>query len=198
MSTQAAFGEILLEISKSNTSFADRIITTAPDVSTSTNLSGFLNQRGIFGRQTKKDPVRERKVQSLTKWDQSTTGQHIELGIAENNLFLLLAAAGLSGPLFGHRLLPIGTLYDPFISRGLDALNYGLYMDSRFMIAATPSGITLSPEGGAHQSIYTPLIGMGQPGLKYFEPSTADELQVGMFSLPFYEPFNPESKRKGG
>jgi pyruvate dehydrogenase E1 component len=103
-------------------------------------------------------------------------GQHIELGIAENNLFILLAALGLSGPLFGARLLPIGTLYDPFISRGLDALNYACYQDARFILVATPSGVTLAPEGGAHQSVITPLIGIGQPGLTSFEPTYVDEL----------------------
>src|SRR5213075_1349146 len=101
-------------------------------------------------------------------------------GIAENNLFLMLAAAGLSGDLFGQRLFPIGTLYDPFIARGLDALNYACYQDARFMLVATPSGLTLGPEGGAHQSIYTPLIGMGQPGLSYFEPAFVDELSEVM------------------
>ena len=108
----------------------------------------------------------------------SPQGQHIELGIAENNLFLQLAALGLAGPLFGARLLPIGTLYDPFIKRGLDALNYGLYQDARFILVATPSGITLAPEGGAHQSVVEPLIGLGQPGLTAFEPAYADELAV--------------------
>jgi len=105
-------------------------------------------------------------------------GQHIELGIAESNLFLNLAALGLAGPLFGARLLPIGTLYDPFIKRGLDALNYALYQDARFILVATPSGITLAPEGGAHQSAVEPLIGLGQPGLMAFEPAYADELAV--------------------
>src|SRR5258707_4914448 len=105
-------------------------------------------------------------------------GQHIELGIAESNLFLTLAALGLAGPLFGARLLPIGTLYDPFIKRGLDALNYALYQDARFILVATPSGITLAPEGGAHQSVVEPLIGMAQPGLTGFEPAYADELAI--------------------
>ena len=104
------------------------------------------------------------------------TGQHLELGIAENNLFVLLAARGLTGPLFGARLLPIGTLYDPFISRGLDALNYACYQDARFILVATPSGVSLAPEGGAHQSIITPLIGIGQPGLTAFEPAYVDEM----------------------
>ena len=107
-------------------------------------------------------------------WDRS--GQHIELGIAENNLFILLAALGLSHDLFGERLLPIGTLYDPFIARGLDALNYACYQDARFILAATPSGITLAPEGGAHQSVGTPLIGMAQDGIASFEPAYVDEL----------------------
>jgi pyruvate dehydrogenase E1 component len=106
----------------------------------------------------------------------SRHGQHIELGIAENNLFLMLAALGLSEPLFGARLIPIGTVYDPFIARGLDALNYACYQDARFILAGTPSGLTLAPEGGAHQSVVEPLIGLGQPGLALFEPAFADEL----------------------
>jgi len=92
----------------------------------------------------------------------------------------LLAALGLSHSLFGVRLLPVGTLYDPFIQRGLDALNYACYQDARFMVVATPSGITLGPEGGAHQSISTPLIGMAQDGLASFEPAFVDELAVIM------------------
>jgi pyruvate dehydrogenase E1 component len=118
----------------------------------------------------------EQKVVSAQRWMMSPQGQHIELGIAENNLFILLAALGLSHSLFGVRLLPIGTLYDPFIMRGLDALNYACYQDARFIVAATPSGITLAPEGGAHQSIATPLIGLAQDGLAAFEPAFVDEL----------------------
>jgi pyruvate dehydrogenase E1 component len=117
-------------------------------------------------------------VPSTQKWDFGPGGQHLELGIAEMNLFLALAAAGLAHSLFGERLIPIGTLYDPFIARGLDALNYACYQDARFIVVATPSGITLAPEGGAHQSIGTPLIGMAQPGLTSFEPAYADELAV--------------------
>ena len=112
----------------------------------------------------------------MQKWALSKAGQHIELGIAENNLFLLLAALGLSEPVFGTRLFPIGTVYDPFIARGLDSLNYACYQDARFLLVGTPSGITLAPEGGAHQSISTPLIGLGQPGLTSFEPAYADEV----------------------
>src|SRR3546814_14869227 len=103
-------------------------------------------------------------------------GQHLELGIAEMNLFLLLSALGLSHSLFGERLLPIGTLYDPFIMRGLDALNYACYQDARFILVATPSGVTLAPEGGAHQSVSTPLIGLPQHGLAPFEPAFVTEL----------------------
>lgn len=175
-STQEAFGRILNEIARAGGMLADRIVTTSPDVTVSTNLGPWVNQRGLFGRYEKEDTFRERKVPSAQKWTRSPKGQHIELGIAENDLFLNLAALGLSESLFGGRLLPIGTLYDPFISRGLDALNYACYMGARFMLVATPSGVTLAPEGGAHQSISTPLIGMGQPGLLGYEPSFADEL----------------------
>ena len=121
---------------------------------------------------------KDEKALSPQRWSMSPSGQHLELGIAEHNLFLMLGALGLAAPLFGVRLLPIGTLYDPFICRGLDALNYACYQDSRFILVATPSGVTLAPEGGAHQSISTPLIGMAQDGLAYFEPAYVDELAV--------------------
>ncbi|MEM6482590.1 MAG: transketolase, partial [Pseudomonadota bacterium] len=120
------------------------------------------------------------RIPSTSKWRFDGAGQHLELGIAEMNLFLLLGAAGLSHSLFGKRLIPIGTVYDPFVCRGLDALNYATYQDARYMIVGTPSGVTLAPEGGAHQSIRTPLIGMSQDGLAAFEPAFADELSVIM------------------
>ncbi len=183
-STQAAFGRILLDLAKSDdpalSALADRIVTTSPDVTVSTNLGAFVNQRGLFRRQELRDVFQAAKIPTPQKWAGHTAGQHIELGIAENNLFLMLAALGLSAPVFGTRLLPVGKVYDPFIARGLDALNYGCYQDARFLLVATPSGITLGPEGGAHQSINSPLIGMGQPGLTYFEPAFADELALMM------------------
>ena len=179
-STQAAFGKILFELAKSGDPLADRIVTTSPDVTVSTNLGAFVNQRGLFRRQELKDVFRAARIPSAQKWSGDNAGQHIELGIAENNLFLMLAALGLSAPVFGTRLLPIGTVYDPFIARGLDALNYGCYQDARFLLVATPAGLTLGPEGGAHQSINSPLIGIGQPGLTYFEPAYADELALLM------------------
>jgi len=179
-STQAAFGRILLDLAKSGHPLADRIVTTSPDVTVSTNLGAFVNQRRLFRRQDLADVFHLARIPSAQKWAGGSAGQHIELGIAENNLFLMLAALGLSAPLFGTRLLPIGTVYDPFIARGLDALNYGCYQDARFLLVATPSGLTLGPEGGAHQSINTPLIGMGQPGLTYYEPAFADELAAIM------------------
>lgn len=179
-STQAAFGRILLDLAKSGEELADRIVTTAPDVTQTTNLGAFVNQRGLFRRQELADVFMQAKIPSAQKWSQHAAGQHIELGIAENNFFLMLASLGLAAPHFGTRLLPIGTVYDPFISRGLDALNYGCYQDSRFLLVGTPSGLTLAGEGGAHQSINTPLIGMGQPNLAYFEPAYADELAVMM------------------
>ena len=179
-STQAAFGRILLDLSKAGGEMADRIVTTSPDVTVSTNLGAWVNQRGLFRRSEIADVFAKEKIASAQKWGASNSGQHIELGIAESNLFLMLAAAGLAGDLFGHRLFPIGTLYDPFIARGLDALNYACYQDARFLLVATPSGITLGPEGGAHQSINPPLIALGQPGLRHYEPAYADELAAMM------------------
>jgi pyruvate dehydrogenase E1 component len=178
LSTQEAFGRILGDIAASETALAEHIVTTSPDVTVSTNLGPWVNRRGIFDRAERADTFREEHVVSAQRWAMSPHGQHIELGIAESNLFLELAALGLAGPLFGTRLLPIGTLYDPFIKRGQDALNYACYQDARFILVATPSGITLAPEGGAHQSVGEPLTGLAQPGLTSFEPAYADELAV--------------------
>jgi len=178
LSTQEAFGRILGGLAAGDGALAARIVTTSPDVSVSTNLGAWVNRRGIFDRADRADTFREEKVVSAQRWAMGPQGQHIELGIAESNLFLQLAALGLAGPLFGARLVPIGTLYDPFIKRGLDALNYALYQDARFILVATPSGITLAPEGGAHQSVVEPLIGLAQPGLIGFEPAYADELAI--------------------
>ncbi|MBL0899781.1 MAG: transketolase, partial [Reyranella sp.] len=179
-STQEGFGKILNAIAAEDSELSRRIVTTSPDVTVSTNLGAWVNRRGLFGHTEAEDVFRELKVVSAQLWRRTPRGQHIELGIAENNLFLQLAAMGLSHQLFGARLLPIGTLYDPFIARGLDALNYACYQDSRFMLVATPSGVTLAPEGGAHQSIHTPLIGIGQPGLLSYEPTYVDELAILM------------------
>jgi len=179
-STQAAFGRILLDLAKGGTALARRIVTTSPDVTVSTNLGAWVNQRGLFRRKDLADTFHAARIPSAQKWSGGSAGQHVELGIAENNLFLMLAAAGLSGAMFGERLIPIGTVYDPFIARGLDALNYACYQDARFILVATPSGVTLGPEGGAHQSINPPLIAMGQPGLRHYEPAFADELALLM------------------
>ena len=176
MSTQEGFGRLLSELAREPGGISDRIVTTSPDVTVSTNLGGWVNRRGVFSRSSRADVFHEESLASAQKWEMSPSGQHIELGIAENNMFLLLAALGLAGPLFGVSLLPIGTLYDPFISRGLDALNYACYQGARFLLVATPSGISLAPEGGAHQSVITPLLGIGQPGITAFEPAYVDEL----------------------
>ena len=176
MSTQDGFGRILNEVAQTDGDFADRIVTTSPDVTVSTNLGPWVNRRGIFRRSESADTFAQEHVVSPQKWQMSPGGQHIELGIAETNLFLQLSALGLSAEMFGERLLPIGTVYDPFIRRGLDAMHYGCYQDARYMLVATPSGITLAPEGGAHQSSETPLITLAQPGMAAFEPAYVDEL----------------------
>ncbi|MFO1050111.1 MAG: transketolase [Geminicoccaceae bacterium] len=177
-STQEAFGRIMGELARSDLPLAARVVTTSPDVTVSTSLGGWVGRRELFSRREHEDVFRAEQVLSPTPWRESRHGQHLELGIAENNLFLNLASLGLAHELFGARLLPVGTLYDPFIARGLDALNYACYQDARFILVATPSGITLAPEGGAHQSIGSPLIGISQPGLTAFEPAFADEVAV--------------------
>ena len=181
VSTQAGFGEILAEIGRGQgelAALASAIVTTSPDVTVSTNLGPWVNRRGIFDRHTRNDVFRDSKLASAQRWGMSPSGQHIELGIAEQNLFLLLGAAGLSHALHGARILPVGTVYDPFVNRGLDALIYACYQDARFLLVSTPSGISLAPEGGQHQSINTPLIGMAADRLVAYEPSYLDELGI--------------------
>jgi len=183
MSTQGGFGDILAEIGRGNGELKDlaaHIMTTSPDVTVSTNLGPWVNRRGIFDRHTRNDVFRDSKLASAQRWGMSPKGQHIELGIAEQNLFLLLGAAGLTTGMSGARVLPIGTVYDPFVNRGLDALIYACYQDARFLLISTPSGITLAPEGGQHQSVNTPLIGMAADRLASFEPTHVDELGILM------------------
>ncbi|MBV9783917.1 MAG: transketolase [Acidisphaera sp.] len=181
MSTQSGFGDLLAEIGRGHgecRELAERVVTTSPDVTVSTNLGPWVNRRGVFDRHTRNDVFRDAKLASAQRWGMSPKGQHIELGIAEQNLFLLLGAAGLQHALNGARLLPIGTVYDPFVNRGLDALIYACYQDARFLLVSTPSGLTLAPEGGQHQSVNTPLLGMAADRLAAYEPAYADELAI--------------------
>ena len=188
MSTQTGFGALLNELARGKSELAAHIVTTSPDVTVSTNLGPWVNRRGLFARETMADTFKRERIPSTFTWEFSPNGQHIELGIAEMNLFILLSALGLSHQINGVRLLPIGTLYDPFIARGLDALNYACYQEARFILVATPSGITLAPEGGAHQSIAQPLIGMAQDGIAAFEPAFIDELSAIMaFALDYIQ-----------
>ena len=188
VSTQMGFGQILNEIAREDSALASRIVTTSPDVTVSTNLGPWVNRRGLFARHSMADTFKAERIPSTYNWEFSPTGQHLELGIAESNLMIMLSALGLSHSINGERLLPIGTVYDPFIYRSADQLNYACYQDARFMLVATPSGITLAPEGGAHQSIGTPLIGMAQDGLCAFEPAFVDELAAIMrFSFDYMQ-----------
>ena len=178
VSTQMGFGQILNEVARENTALAARIVTTSPDVTVSTNLGPWVNRRGLFAKEKLADTFKAERIPSTYTWEFGPGGQHLELGIAESNLFLMLSALGLSHTINGVRLLPIGTVYDPFIYRAADQLNYACYQDARFLLVATPSGVTLAPEGGAHQSIGTPLVGLAQDGLVAFEPAFVDELAV--------------------
>jgi pyruvate dehydrogenase E1 component len=188
MATQTGFGALLNELARGTSTLAARIVTTSPDVTVSTNLGPWVNRRGLFARESMADTFKSERIPSTFNWEFSPKGQHIELGIAENNLFVLLSALGLAHSIHGERLMPIGTLYDPFIARGLDALNYACYQDARFILVATPSGLTLAPEGGAHQSIAEPLIGLAQDGLAAFEPAFVDELAVILaFALAYIQ-----------
>jgi pyruvate dehydrogenase E1 component len=176
ISTQQAFGSILSDLAR-RPEICRRLVTTSPDVAISTNLGGWIQKTGVYSPENRPDYFDESRTPVALKWKQSTHGQHIELGISENNLFLMLGALGVSGDLFGEKLVPIGTLYDTFISRGLDALHYSIYNRAKFILVGTPSGISLSPEGGLHQSLMPPSFGIESPSLTYFEPCFARELE---------------------
>ena len=171
-STQEAFGRVLAGLADVE-GVGDRIVTTAPDVSISTNLGGFINKRGVYSYIERPD---HGGADRLLKWAPHPSGQHIELGISEMNLFMLLGQLGLSHDHHGEHLLPVGTVYDPFVLRGLDAFIYGLYNDAKFVVAGTPAGVTLAPEGGAHQSTITASVGAELPNLTSFEPAFATEV----------------------
>mgnify|MGYP001818019042 FL=1 len=171
-STQEAFGRTLARLADVPEVGA-RIVTTAPDVSISTNLGGWINKTGVFSHTERED---HGGAERLLKWAPSPDGQHVELGISEMNLFMLLGQLGISHDHHDRHLLPVGTVYDPFVLRGLDALIYALYNGARFVVAGTPSGVTLAPEGGAHQSTITASVGAELPGLTYVEPAYAAEV----------------------
>lgn len=171
-STQEAFGRVLAGLADVE-GVGDRIVTTAPDVSISTNLGGWINKTGVYAPTVRED---HGGADRLLKWAPAPSGRHIELGISEMNLFMLLGQLGLSHEHHGEQLFPIGTVYDPFVLRGLDAFVYGLYNDAKFIVTGTPSGVTLAPEGGAHQSTITASIGAEMPNLHYAEPAYATEV----------------------
>lgn len=174
MASQDAFARCLQDLAGVD-EIADHVVTTSPDVSISTGLGGWINKRGVFA--PVEEEVFELEDAGPLKWAPGPKGQHIELGISEMNLFLLLGQLGLGAELHGTQLLPVGTVYDPFVCRGLDALIYSVYSGARFVFAGTPSGVSLSREGGAHQSAITASIGMELPGLTLWEPCYALETE---------------------
>jgi len=172
-SSQEAFGRVLGKLGRLPA--GDHIVTLSADVAVTTHLAGWINRKGVWAPVARPDFFAE--TPQMMQWKESPAGQHVELGIAEHNLFLALGAFGLSRELSGVPLLPIGTLYDPFITRGLDALYHALYAGGKFIAVATPSGVSLSPEGGAHQSVITPGIGVALPAIAYYEPTFALEVE---------------------
>lgn len=175
-SAQQVFGQVLTEISRNHAALRERLVTTSPDVASSTNLGGWINRVGIYGKSAQEDVPEESEARSL-QWVESDQGQHIELGISENNLFTCLGQLGLTFEMTGELLFPIGTVYDPFVRRGLDSFMVSVYSGARYIVVGTPSGVTLGPEGGSHQSVITPAIGIGLPDLAYYEPCFGQELE---------------------
>ena len=176
ISTQAALGRLLADLSRDVPDVAARVVTCSPDVASSTNLGGWINKTGVWSTTDRRDWFADDSERVL-RWQEARSGQHIELGIAEVNLVSLLGELGATWSRWGERLIPIATLYDPFVSRALEPWSYGIYAGGQSILVGTPSGVTLAPEGGAHQSITTPSIGLEQPGCVAWEPAFAHDLE---------------------
>lgn len=176
MSSQQIFGLILTDLARQVPEVAQRVVTVSPDVASSTNLGGWINKVGVWSREMR-DLLPAEGIERALKWEESPQGRHMELGISENNLFMMLGQLGLTHEMLGEVLFPIGTLYDPFVRRGLDALYYSVYTGGKFIWVGTPSGISLGPEGGAHQSEITPSIGVELPETAFYEPCFGQELE---------------------
>ncbi|MDX2937790.1 transketolase-like TK C-terminal-containing protein [Streptomyces ipomoeae] len=170
--TQAALGRVLLDLSRAAPEAARRVVTVSPDVSSSTNLGGWVNKVGVWAASERRDWFAD-DPETILHWREKPSGQHIELGIAETNLVGLIGELGATWSRWGQPLLPIGVLYDPFVERALEPWSFGIYAGGQSILVGTPSGVTLAPEGGAHQSIKTPSIGLEQPGCVAYEPAFA-------------------------
>jgi pyruvate dehydrogenase E1 component len=175
-STQQTFGRMLVDLSHGVPDVARRIVTVSPDVASSTNLGGWINRVGIWSIGDRVDWFSDDR-QTLVKWHEHQQGQHIEMGIAEVNLVGMLSELGATWSRDGHTLLPIGTIYDPFVARALEPWSFGMYAGGQSILIGTPSGVTLAPEGGAHQSISTPSIGIEQPECIGWEPAFGQDLE---------------------
>ena len=180
-STQAAFGRFLLDLRRAAPEVADRVVTLSPDVASSTNLGGWINATGVWSVGERHDWFAD-DAGRLVQWSEVTSGQHIELGIAETNLVGLLGELGTTWSRTGQPLLPIATIYDPFVSRCLEPWSFGIYAGGQSILVGTPSGVTLAAEGGAHQSITTASIGLEQPGCTSWEPAFAQDLEWTMLA----------------
>ncbi|WP_091470601.1 transketolase-like TK C-terminal-containing protein [Paenarthrobacter nitroguajacolicus] len=174
--TQAALGRTLLDVTRAAPDVARRLVTVSPDVSSSTNLAGWLNKVGVWSVEERRNWFSD-DSETVMHWREKPTGQHIELGIAEVNLVSLLGELGATWSRWGQPLFPIGVLYDPFVERALEPWSYGIYAGGQSILVGTPSGVTLAPEGGAHQSIKTPSIGLEQPGCTSYEPAFAIDVE---------------------
>lgn len=176
ISTQAILGRLLADFTRDAPQAAAHVVTCSPDVASSTNLGGWINKTGVWSVSERTDWFAD-DAERLLKWSETVNGQHIEIGIAEVNLVGLLSELGATWSRWGQRLIPIATIYDPFVSRALEPWSYGIYAGGQSILVGTPSGVTLAPEGGAHQSITTPSIGLEQPGCVAWEPGFAQDLE---------------------
>jgi pyruvate dehydrogenase E1 component len=176
-STQQAFGRFFVDLVYEAPEVAERVVTVSPDVASSTNLGGWINKAGIWSIPGERRDWFADDSQTLVHWHETAAGRHIELGIAETNLVGLLGELGATWSRYGQPLLPIGTIYDPFVGRALEPWAFGMYAGGQSILVGTPSGVSLAPEGGAHQSIVTPSIGIGQPGCTAWEPAFGQDLE---------------------
>ncbi len=175
-STQQALGRLFVDLDHEAPEVAAHVVTVAPDVASSTNLGGWINRSGIWSIGERIDWFAD-DSDTLVRWRESDHGRHVELGIAEVNLVGILGELGATWSRDGRALLPVGTIYDPFVMRAHEPWSFGIYAGGQSILVGTPSGITLGPEGGAHQSVVTPSVGIEQPGCVAWEPAFTQDFE---------------------
>ena len=142
---------------------AERIVTVSPDVSVSTNLGGWINKVGVFAPEEEPDYARRRA--RAARWRASPHGPpHRARHLRDESLPAARPAGADARATRASSSSRSARSTTRSSAAGSTRFIYGALLGRRFVVAGTPSGVTLSREGGAHQSTVTPSIGLELPG----------------------------------